>query len=46
MKFVKLKKCYREMKFVEFKSTNPILVLANKFVAKFFVICIHKISII
>jgi len=34
------------MKFVKFKNTNPILVLANLFCVKYFAIFIYKISII
>ena len=34
------------MKFVKFENTNPILVLANLFLLKFFAIFIYKISII
>jgi len=34
------------MKFVKFKNTNPILVLANLFLLKFCPIFVYKISII
>jgi len=34
------------MKFVKFKKTNPIPVLGNLFLVKFFTIFIYKISII
>ena len=34
------------MEFVKFKNTNPILILANLFLVKFFTILIYKIPII
>ena len=32
---IKLKKCYKKMKFFKFHNTNPLRILANGFLVKF-----------